>query len=146
MRVKNITLGFVANIYEKSKILGELKLVAKNKKTYLILNYNGVNIISGKRVKEEGINICFFNYNNESGFSDCHLFPSYKYDDNILYIKKWITNDIKSFQYMYDSIKLNPHYILNIVYTFYTNNGKIYCNCAFLHEIKLKQLIVIKSD
>lgn len=77
MRVKNINLGFVDYKYnskkydleEKTKILGKLMLIAKGKKVYLVLDYNGINILTGNKITENGIFICFFNY-DESGFTN----------------------------------------------------------------------------
>lgn len=151
LRTKKISLGFVDynynckknDIYEKSNILGELNLIAKNKEIHLILNYNNINIITGKKIKEKGIHICFFNY-DKSGFDEKKFSYNSKYNDNILFIKKWVTEDIKIFQYVNDGVDLNPHDILNIDYNFNTNNGIIYCNCIYNHSVALSQLMNIK--
>lgn len=153
MRVKNINLGFVDYNYnskkydleEKSKILGKLILIAKGKKVYLVLDYNGINILTGNKITEKGIFICFFNY-DDSGFTNKSI---YVYDidfEKNKYIEKWLSTDIKKFQYIGCGEKLNIHNIININYNFKTINGNIYCNCIYDHKISLNNLIDIKPE
>lgn len=150
IRTKNIKLGFINYIYNskkyniinKSKILGEILLIAEEQNIKIILSYNNVNILTGEQIKKKGIHICFFNYDN-SGFSNSRYNEYYLKKQNIDYIKKWLTNDIYYFQYEKDGTVLDPHSIKNIPYNYYTINDNIYCSCIYKHKLEIKDLLNI---
>ena len=150
IRTKNIKLGLINytynskknNIINKSKILGEVSLIAKEQNIKIILSYNNVNILTGEKIKEKGIHICFFNYDN-SGFSNSRYNDYYLNKQNIDYIKKWLSNDIYYFRYEEDGTILDPHSIRNISHNYCTINGNIYCSCIYKHKVEIKDLLNI---